>query len=161
MLAGLDSVDQVFGEFVGALDGIVRGGGGSGHGVNGGATTTSIEVRRKAVEVAMAVTAGAWGTGLGSYFIQRDMFPALMKVSSRQSRWPGLGWMEVREFEGKWDGQGRRGRRTMSERKTLTAENDSLYKTPRRRKISSCRSRWWAFLLITTSSSSKTRTRCG
>ncbi|KAK1773769.1 hypothetical protein QBC45DRAFT_460532 [Copromyces sp. CBS 386.78] len=75
VLAGLDSVDSVFGEFVGALDGIVRGGGN-----HGGPTTTSIEVRRKAVEVAMAVTAGAWGTGLGSYFIQRDMFPALMKL---------------------------------------------------------------------------------
>ncbi|CCC07633.1 hypothetical protein SMACR_08114 [Sordaria macrospora] len=76
VLAGLDSVDTVFGEFVGALDGIVRGGGS--HGAT--TTTTSIEVRRKAVEVAMAVTAGAWGTGLGSYFIQRDMFPALMKL---------------------------------------------------------------------------------
>ncbi|EAA34333.2 DUF1741-domain-containing protein [Neurospora crassa] len=73
VLAGLDSVDHVFGEFVGALDGIVRGG-------SGNAGATSIEVRRKAVEVAMAVTAGAWGTGLGSYFIQRDMFPALMKL---------------------------------------------------------------------------------
>ncbi|KAK3953007.1 hypothetical protein QBC32DRAFT_211201 [Pseudoneurospora amorphoporcata] len=75
VLAGLDNVDSVFGEFVGALDGIVRGGGS-----HGGPTATSIEVRRKAVEVAMAVTAGAWGTGLGSYFIQRDMFPALMKL---------------------------------------------------------------------------------
>lgn len=77
VLAGLDSVDQIFGEFVGALDGIVRGAGPTGH--NG--SVVGIELRKKAVEVAMAVTAGAWGTGLGSYFIQRDMFPALMKVS--------------------------------------------------------------------------------
>lgn len=147
VLAGLDSVDTVFGEFVGALDGIVRGGGS--HGAT--TTTTSIEVRRKAVEVAMAVTAGAWGTGLGSYFIQRDMFPALMKVSLG-FEWSGLVPVERREM-----GDGRKKKRGQM----LTTENNSLYKTPRRRKMLSCRSRWWDFLLITTSSSSKIRTRCG
>jgi len=40
----------------------------------------TVELRRKAVEVALAVTSGAYQTTLLTYFIQRDLFPAVMKV---------------------------------------------------------------------------------
>ncbi|KAJ9149245.1 DUF1741-domain-containing protein [Pleurostoma richardsiae] len=66
VLAGLDHVDTVFTDFVGALDAILRNG-------------RDLEVRRKAVEVALAVTSGAYQTSLLTYFIQRDLFPAVMK----------------------------------------------------------------------------------
>lgn len=39
-----------------------------------------MEIRQKAVEVALAVTSGAYQTSLLTYLIQRDMFPAVMKV---------------------------------------------------------------------------------
>lgn len=67
MLAGIDHVDTVFTDFVGALDLIIRSG-------------KSFELRQKAVEVVLAVTAGAYQTSLLTYFIQRDLFPAVMKV---------------------------------------------------------------------------------
>ncbi|KAK1751055.1 hypothetical protein QBC47DRAFT_392134 [Echria macrotheca] len=66
ILAGLDHVDTVFADFVGALDSIIRNG-------------RSLELREKAVEVALAVTSGAYQTTLLTYFIQRDLFPAIMK----------------------------------------------------------------------------------
>ena len=40
----------------------------------------TVEIREKAVEVALAVTSGAYQTTLLTYFIQRDLFPAVMKV---------------------------------------------------------------------------------
>jgi hypothetical protein len=38
-----------------------------------------VDVRYKAVEVLLAVTAGAYQTTLLTYLIQRDLFPAVMK----------------------------------------------------------------------------------
>ncbi|KAK3683289.1 hypothetical protein B0T22DRAFT_467605 [Podospora appendiculata] len=66
VLAGLDHIDTVFADFVGTLDSIVRNG-------------RSLDLRQKAVEVTLAVTSGAYQTSLLTYFIQRDLFPAVMK----------------------------------------------------------------------------------
>ncbi|KAK5658444.1 hypothetical protein OQA88_1833 [Cercophora sp. LCS_1] len=66
VLAGLDHVDTIMTEFVGALEGIIRNGG-------------TVELRAKAIEVALAITSGAYQTTLLTYFIQRDLFPAIMK----------------------------------------------------------------------------------
>ncbi|KAI1506447.1 hypothetical protein F5X99DRAFT_415249 [Biscogniauxia marginata] len=67
VLAGLDQVDTVFTDFVGALDGIIRSG-------------KTLEVRQRAVEVVLSITSGAYQTSLLTYFIQRDLFPAIMKL---------------------------------------------------------------------------------
>jgi hypothetical protein len=40
----------------------------------------TVELRQKAVEVALSVTSGAYQTSLLTYLIQRDMFPSLTKV---------------------------------------------------------------------------------
>ncbi|KJZ72009.1 hypothetical protein HIM_08570 [Hirsutella minnesotensis 3608] len=66
VLAGIDHIDTVFTDFVGTLEGIVRNG-------------TNLEVRHKAIEVLLAVTAGAYQTTLLTYLIQRDLFPSVMK----------------------------------------------------------------------------------
>ncbi|KAK3936599.1 hypothetical protein QBC46DRAFT_321191 [Diplogelasinospora grovesii] len=66
VLAGLDHVDTIFSDFVVALDTIIRNG-------------RSLELRQKAIEVALAVTSGAYQTSLLTYFIQRDLFPSIMK----------------------------------------------------------------------------------
>ncbi|KAI2601815.1 DUF1741-domain-containing protein [Hypoxylon sp. NC1633] len=66
VLAGLDQVDAIFTDFVGALDAIIRNG-------------KSTEVRQGAVEVVLSITSGAYQTSLLTYFIQRDLFPAIMK----------------------------------------------------------------------------------
>ncbi|KAI2790530.1 hypothetical protein POX_d06047 [Penicillium oxalicum] len=66
VLAGLDEVDRVISEFVAILDGIVRGG-------------ESLDLRQKAIRVAVAMTGGAYKTSLVSYFTHRDLFPSLMK----------------------------------------------------------------------------------
>ncbi|KAI0485608.1 hypothetical protein F4859DRAFT_388878 [Xylaria cf. heliscus] len=66
VLAGLDHVDTVFTDFVGALDSIIRNG-------------TTLEIRQRAVEVVLSITSGAYQTSLLTYFIQRDLFPAIMK----------------------------------------------------------------------------------
>ncbi|KAJ5637698.1 hypothetical protein N7490_007577 [Penicillium lividum] len=66
ILAGLDEVDHVISEFVSVLDGIIRNG-------------SSLELRRKAIRVAIAMTSGAYKTSLVSYFTHRDLFPSLMK----------------------------------------------------------------------------------
>ncbi|KAI1472123.1 DUF1741-domain-containing protein [Daldinia caldariorum] len=67
VLAGLDQVDAVFTDFVGALDGVIRNG-------------KSMEVRQKAVNVVLSITSGAYQTSILTYFIQRDLFPAIMKL---------------------------------------------------------------------------------
>ncbi|KAH6888714.1 hypothetical protein B0T10DRAFT_488799 [Thelonectria olida] len=67
VLAGLDHIDAVFTEFVSALESIIRNG-------------KSLEIRYKAVEVLLAVTAGAYQTTLLTYLIQRDLFPSVMKL---------------------------------------------------------------------------------
>ncbi|KAF3387329.1 hypothetical protein F1880_001577 [Penicillium rolfsii] len=66
VLAGLDEVDNVISEFVAVLDGIVRNG-------------SSLELRQKAIRVAIAMTSGAYKTSLVSYLTHRDLFPSLMK----------------------------------------------------------------------------------
>lgn len=38
-----------------------------------------VEVRQRAVEVVLSITSGAYQTSLLTYFIQRDLFPAMMK----------------------------------------------------------------------------------
>lgn len=89
VLAGLDHVDTVFADFVGALDGIIRNGRSCELATNtlmehlGMIWLTlrlAVELRQKAVEVTLAVTSGAYQTGLLTYFIQRDLFPAVIKV---------------------------------------------------------------------------------
>ncbi|KAI0182130.1 DUF1741-domain-containing protein [Hypoxylon sp. FL1284] len=66
VLAGLDQVDTIFTDFVGALDTIIRNG-------------KTLDVRQSAVEVVLSITSGAYQTSLLTYFIQRDLFPAIMK----------------------------------------------------------------------------------
>ncbi|KAI9768561.1 MAG: hypothetical protein M1840_004758 [Geoglossum simile] len=66
VLAGLDQVDVIFTEFVGALDSTIRNG-------------RHLNTRQKAIEVTLSVTSGAYQTGLLSYFTHRDLFPSLMK----------------------------------------------------------------------------------
>ncbi len=46
-----------------------------------GANVLAVNVRQKAIEVALSLTSGAWQTSLVSYFTHRDLFPALMKVT--------------------------------------------------------------------------------
>jgi hypothetical protein len=67
VLAGLDDVDTVFSDLVAALDNIIRNG-------------RDLTLRKKAIRVALASVAGAYQTGLVSYFTHRDLFPALMKL---------------------------------------------------------------------------------
>ncbi|KAL8992387.1 MAG: hypothetical protein Q9188_007600, partial [Gyalolechia gomerana] len=66
VLAGLDEVDDVFLDFANAIEIVIRSG-------------ESVEIRQKAIEVAIALTAGAYQTSLVSYFNHRDLFPSLMK----------------------------------------------------------------------------------
>ena len=40
-----------------------------------------VEIRSKAIDVALSLTSGAYQTSLVSYFAHRDLFPALIKVS--------------------------------------------------------------------------------
>ncbi|PHH62767.1 hypothetical protein CDD81_6755 [Ophiocordyceps australis] len=66
ILAGLDHIDTVFADFITALDAIVR-------------NSTDWDFRRKAIQVLLAVTAGAYQTTLLTYMLQRDLFPCLIK----------------------------------------------------------------------------------
>jgi len=66
VIAGLDDVDAVFTEFVAALDVTIK-------------TGRNLDIRQKAIEVALSVTSGAYQTSLLSYFTHRDLFPSLMK----------------------------------------------------------------------------------
>ncbi|MCJ1408072.1 hypothetical protein MMC19_002145 [Ptychographa xylographoides] len=61
VLAGLDEVDAIFSESSGRL------------------TLDTVDVRQKAIEVALSLTSGAYQTSLVSYFTHRDLFPSLMK----------------------------------------------------------------------------------
>ena len=45
-----------------------------------------VDLRRKAIEVALSLTSGAYQTSLVSYFTHRDLFPALMKASNSTVR---------------------------------------------------------------------------
>jgi len=83
VLAGLDEVDAVFFDFAGAIEHIVRTGR-SRKSILGLwwrlVLMSPVDVRQKAIEVALSLTSGAWQTSLVSYFTHRDLFPALMKV---------------------------------------------------------------------------------
>ncbi|KAK3984310.1 hypothetical protein QBC44DRAFT_337215 [Cladorrhinum sp. PSN332] len=91
VLAGLDHVDTVLTEFVGQLEQFIRNGrvrpgsGGCcpnliGHKGQEQGTPCSYrgDLQQGAVEVALAVTSGAYQTSLLTYFIQRDLFPAII-----------------------------------------------------------------------------------
>jgi len=67
VLAGLDHVDVVFTDLVTTLDVAIQRG-------------RTVEVRHKAVQVAISLCAGAFQTSLLTYFTQRDLFPGLMKL---------------------------------------------------------------------------------
>ncbi|GAB1312674.1 Armadillo-like helical domain-containing protein [Madurella fahalii] len=101
ILAGLDHVDTIFTEFVGALESLIRNGRSNGHeccpnsighvgqeeprsvGSRVGCTYTT-DLQQRAVEVALAVTSGAYQTSLLTYFIQRDLFPAIINCIQSQ-----------------------------------------------------------------------------
>jgi hypothetical protein len=40
----------------------------------------TVEIRQRAIEVVLSIASGAYQTSLLTYFIQRDLFPAIMKV---------------------------------------------------------------------------------
>lgn len=67
LLTGLHNVDAVFTDFVAGLEGYIRNG-------------RNVGIRRKAVQVALCISCGAFQTGLLSYFTHRDLFPAIVKV---------------------------------------------------------------------------------
>jgi len=92
VLAGLDHVDTLLTDFVGALESLIRNGRNSSAGCcpnlighpgwdQGSACTYRGDLQQGAVEVALAVTSGAYQTSLLTYFIQRDLFPAIISVS--------------------------------------------------------------------------------
>ncbi|AEO71969.1 uncharacterized protein THITE_2124862 [Thermothielavioides terrestris NRRL 8126] len=100
LLAGLDHVDTVFTEFVGALESLIRNGRSSAHECcpNGvghvgqeesrprsrASCTYTADLQQRAVEVALALTSGAYQTSLLTYFIQRDLFPAIINCIQSQ-----------------------------------------------------------------------------
>lgn len=43
--------------------------------------TNVVSTKQKAIRAAIAVVAGGYQTALVSYFVHRDLFPALMNVS--------------------------------------------------------------------------------
>ena len=67
VLAGLDEVDAVFTDLVAMLERVIKDG-------------RTLTIRRKAVRTAIAVVSGGYQTALVSYFLHRDLFPALMKL---------------------------------------------------------------------------------
>ena len=67
VLAGLDEVDAVFTDLVATLERVIRDG-------------RTLTIRQKAVRTAIAVVSGGYQTALISYFLHRDLFPALMKL---------------------------------------------------------------------------------
>ncbi|CAZ84381.1 unnamed protein product [Tuber melanosporum] len=69
ILTGLNKVDWVFTDFVTSLDTHIKNG-------------RTVELRRKAIQVALCIAWGAFQTGLLSYFTHRDLFPALMKYTN-------------------------------------------------------------------------------
>jgi hypothetical protein len=66
ILAGLHDADAVFSDLVATIDGVIRNG-------------RTIAHRQRAVGTALSMIAGAYNTGLVSYFTHRDLFPSLMK----------------------------------------------------------------------------------
>ena len=87
VLAGLDEVDFVFNDFANAIESLIRSGRTGPPAAQDcrydWANDETIEnLRRKAIDAALALTSGAYQTSLVSYFTHRDLFPALMKVSN-------------------------------------------------------------------------------
>lgn len=85
VLAGLDNVDAVFTELVTTLDHVIKDGR-TGELCSKDAERYTLirlldEIRQKAVRTTIAVVSGAYQTVLVSYFINRDFFPSLMKVT--------------------------------------------------------------------------------
>ncbi|KAK0948064.1 hypothetical protein LTR29_000588 [Friedmanniomyces endolithicus] len=68
VVAGLDNVDAVFSELVASLDNIIRRDDGD------------VYLRLKVVRTAIAVVSGGYQTALVSYFVNRDFFPAIMRL---------------------------------------------------------------------------------
>ncbi|TKA33063.1 hypothetical protein B0A54_14724 [Friedmanniomyces endolithicus] len=68
VVAGLENVDAVFSELVASLDSIIRKDDGD------------VSLRLKAVRTAIAVVSGGYQTALVSYFVNRDFFPAIMRL---------------------------------------------------------------------------------
>lgn len=89
VLTGLDNVDQVFTDFIASLDACIR----SGQkgkllalkAVFYAKSFRLVEVRRKAIQLALCISSGAFQTSVLSYFTHRDLFPALMKVLATYS----------------------------------------------------------------------------
>ncbi len=68
VLGGLDAIDKLVSDLVSGLEAIIR-------------QAPKLDFRTKAVATATSMVAGAYQTSLVSYFLHRDLFPALMKVS--------------------------------------------------------------------------------
>jgi len=69
VLAGLDTIDRLMSDLVHGLESIIR-------------QANKPSFRTRALETTLALVAGGFHTSLISYFIHRDLFSALMKVSS-------------------------------------------------------------------------------
>lgn len=67
ILAGLDNVDKLMSDFVQGLEAIIK-------------QSTSASLRRKAIDTSLSMVSASYQTSLVTYFIHRDLFPALMKV---------------------------------------------------------------------------------
>lgn len=83
VLAGLDKVDKLVSDLVSGIDDLIRNGNNSEsilHHAEGRLTSLA-QLRGRAIDVALALTAGAYQTGLISYLTHRDLFPSLMKVA--------------------------------------------------------------------------------
>ena len=86
VLAGLDKVDAVFLDFANATENTVRTGRSCSQSLSPECASiililiSIVDVRLKAIQVVLSLTAGAYQTSLISYFTHRDLFPALMKV---------------------------------------------------------------------------------
>lgn len=67
VLVGLEEVDVILSDFVETLDSVIGNG-------------RSLEVRMKAVRAALAMISGAYQTTILTYFLQRNLFLALVKL---------------------------------------------------------------------------------
>jgi hypothetical protein len=82
--SGLDSVDAVYADLVATLESTIktgRDGALCGCLIKDYPLMVSASTRQKAIRVAIAVVAGGYQTAPVSYFVHRDLFPALMNVS--------------------------------------------------------------------------------
>ena len=66
VLGGLNSIDRLVSDLVNGLEAIIR-------------QSVKADFRAKAVQAALSMVAGAFQTSLVSYFMHKDLFPALMK----------------------------------------------------------------------------------